>query len=74
MPKELAILSISLSQHSKNLRNINLSYNRLNFDEAGEAKVQSERFLTNLEEFFEQSKFVNHVNFSGMNLKRKQIK
>ena len=56
------------------MRNINLSYNRLNFDDEGDAKVQSERFLTNLEEFFEQSKFVNHVNFSGMNLKQKQLR
>ena len=39
MPKELAILSTVLTQNAKSMRNINLSYNRLNFDEEGDGKI-----------------------------------
>lgn len=35
LPKELAAISQALAQHARSLRNLNLSYNRLNFDEEG---------------------------------------
>ena len=53
LPKELAIISDGLARYAKSMRNLNLSYNRLNFDDAdGTQKQDSERFMANIKDFF----------------------
>ena len=70
-PKELASLSMTLTKNGKQMRNLNLSYNRLNFDtskaENEQANQDSYKFMDNIKIFFIEAVFVNHVNFSGMN-------
>lgn len=74
MPKELAALTKALAGNCRSMRNLNLSYNRLNFDGADKTQVAySEAFLSHLEEWIDIARFVNHVNFSGMNLKAAQL-
>ena len=55
------------------MRNLNLSYNKLNFEGDNASAEASDRFMQNIGEFFELAKFVNHINFSGMNLKSAQL-
>ena len=70
-PKELASISLTLAKNGKQMRNLNLSYNRLNFDtskaENEQANKYSHKFMENIKIFFSEAVFVNHVNFSGMN-------
>ena len=68
-PNELARISKALSRNAKSMRNLNLSYNALNFDEDGPHKADSNRFMRNIQEFFKIATFINHINFSGMNFK-----
>ena len=73
-PKDLVLISVTMMEYCDSLRNLNLSYNQLNFDENNPKEpniVLSEQFLVNLEEFLDAATFLNHVNFSGMNLGEK---
>ena len=52
---------------------MNLSYNLLNFNVDSPEYEDSESFMKNLTNFFKLAKFINHVNFSGMNFQKGQI-
>jgi len=72
LPSHLQQLSLALSQKCPTMRNLNLSYNALIFHnidhvEKTDERTQSENFMINIREFFYLAKFVNHINFSGMN-------
>ena len=68
-PVDLALISKTLSMEAWSLRNLNLSYNKLDFDSSREARKNSELFISNMEKFFWEALFINHINFSGMALK-----
>ena len=53
----------------KTLRNLNLSYNCLHFDET-KYDEPSEYFVENMIEFIKSTKALNHIDISGMNLGR----
>ena len=88
MPEDLSLLSNALSASAKNIRNLNLSYNKLVFESSNysglssvkeytswdDEVIASKRFLNNIESFLEESMFVNHINFSGMNLTEKYVR
>ena len=44
-----------------------MSYNTLYFDPDSLYYKDSISFMNNIKEFFKIAKFVNHVNFGGMN-------
>ena len=73
-PKDLYELTFSLIENSSTMRNLNLSYNNLHFAKANsnvneQDIMYSEKFITNLLKFLKEAIFINHVDFSGMNLK-----
>lgn len=73
-PKDLATLSGVLSNGAWSLRNLNLSYNKLEFSQRSQDRMYSQLFMDNIEKFFWEALFINHVNFSGMNLNEEQVK
>jgi len=75
VPKDLAEITSCLADNAFALRNINLSYNKLDFDERNEKDYEeSEAFMDGIEQFLIEAMFVNHVNFSGMGLQEKQVR
>ena len=74
LPRDLVTISIALGTASS-MRNLNLSYNRLNFDEVADPVQASDSmvFMNNIKIFFENAMFVNHINFSGMDFLPKQL-
>lgn len=68
VPKQLNVLAHGISEKGFNLRQLNLSYNALN--QEGADPEDSEQFLLNINELVNTAKYMNHVNFSGMNLKK----
>ncbi len=72
-PKDLASLSVALSNGAWSLRNLNLSYNKLEFNLNPVDRMHSQLFMDNMEKFFWEALFINHVNFSGMNLNEEQV-
>ena len=62
----------ALSESSKNIRNINLSYNYLNFDNLKDCEY-SEKFVESLKNLFNTAKFINHIDFSHMNFTKPKI-
>ena len=64
-PKDLASLSVVLSNGAWSLRNLNLSYNKLEFNLNPMDRMYSQLFMDNMEKFFWEALFINHVNFSG---------
>ena len=73
IPKDLVMIAFQLGRTAKSLRNLNLSYNKLSFksDEqvVGFHAVKfSNEFIDNIEMLLEEAIFINHINFSGMNL------
>ena len=73
LSKQLKALSLALAEEGDNMRNLNLSYNSLNFNVDSPEYEDSESFMENLGNFFKHSKWINHVNFSGMNFQKSQI-
>ena len=66
-----------LSTNGKSIRSLNLSYNDLDFnqnDNAGSNYQYSLKFMEYLPIFLEKAKFINHINFSGMQYQKTQIK
>ena len=55
------------------MRNLNLSYNQLNYNEKSPHFKKSLKFLVELKEFFSAAIYINHINFSGMNFGKAQI-
>jgi len=54
----------------RNLRNLNLSYNSLFFDETSTEPLPSDEFVDHLVEFINTSTKINHLDISGMKLGR----
>ena len=69
-PNILEKLSLCLSEKSANMRNINLSYNILEFDFGNSNYDHSQTFIENIMNFFKLAKYLNHINFSGMNFQK----
>ena len=55
------------------MRNLNISYNSLDFDEKSKDFEDSKQFMVHLKVFLTETIFLNHVNLSGMNFKKEQI-
>lgn len=51
------------------MRNLNMSYNALDFDPKSEQLDDSNEFIGNMKEFLAEATFMNHINLSGMNLR-----
>jgi uncharacterized protein YjbI with pentapeptide repeats len=73
-PKELSILSKELAAKGKQLRNLDLSYNMLNFEPRNQQEFKdSTQFIKNISKVFLNSVFFNHLNFSGMNIDKSHM-
>ena len=73
-PAQLLMISDELICPDSNpiqvLRNLNIGYNRLNFPLSSPECIDSEQFIDNLLAFIEDTKSLNHLDISGMNLGR----
>jgi len=66
------MLAGDISLYALNLRNLNLSYNTLNFvDDPG--YEESIEFMEHMCRFFKKKIYLNHVNFAGMNFDRDNL-
>ncbi len=72
-PKNLETLGESLLYRLKSLRMLNLSYNKLVFEEGHPDYGPSVGFLELLKQFLETSLVINHVKLSGMNYGKGQL-
>lgn len=60
---------------TRQLRDINISYNQLDFSEKGTKEYEdSEQVLTHLDSLFKYGAILNHFNASGMNLTKEKVK
>ena len=73
-PQDLYEISVALTTDTYALRNLNLSYNKLQFQNDENKLVvnqkdvkYSEAFMENMITFMYEALFINHINFSGMN-------
>ena len=58
----------------KQIRDINLSYNLLDFAEEGsEDFINSTASMDNLRQLLKKAKLMNHINVSGMNICRSEL-
>jgi len=73
-PNHLKAISLVLKKDGgypiQNIRNLNLSYNSLIFDETAKDPLPSDQFIENLLEFIQTSRALNHLDISGMKLGR----
>lgn len=70
-PKNLEKISLELMQAFRILRDLNLSYNMLNFNKNCIDEFQaSENFIKNIGVLLKKSVILNHVNFSGMEINK----
>ena len=68
-PRHLARVTDQMAEMFKQLREINLSYNKLNFyNKISENYEYSVRTVENLKTLLKKAKILNHVNFSGMDI------
>lgn len=51
-----------------------MSYNQLNFNEDSPDLMDSLLFMENIIKFFQASKYISHLNFSGMNFNKDQLR
>ena len=54
----------------RTLRNLNISYNSLYFDDTKEDTLPSQEFIENLIDYINTSTCLNHIDISGMKLGR----
>lgn len=74
-PFHLNLISKYFVNMIKQLRDVNLSYNNLDFrDETSQEYKDSDEFLQNLEILFKHGVILNHFNASGMNFTHDKIK
>ena len=64
--KQLNQIVFTLSRFGKSMRNLNLSYNYLDFNEKSPEYNDSISFMNNFKAFLQYAIFINHINFSGM--------
>lgn len=58
----------------RQLRDVTLSYNKLNFKQEGSEEYKcSEKTVINMKLLLQRAKILNHVSFSGMNLPKSQM-
>lgn len=63
-----------MAEMGDQIRDLNLSYNCLNFDVVGSPEYQhSQNFLDNMFTLFKNAKVLNHLNFSGINMPQEQM-
>lgn len=69
-PKQLEFMSAELRHLAEQLRELNLSYNRLVFDETAspEDAACSASFVVNVAEWVQNAKMLSHLNLSGMDI------
>lgn len=68
-PKQLEMITRVLVEMQTQLRDVNLSYNKLSFhDERSSAFKYSVASISNLKLLLKKARILNHVNFSGMNI------
>lgn len=73
-PKHIYEVTLELADKYMQLRDINLSYNQLDFRVPGsDDREYSEKTIFNLKALLDRAKILNHVNFSGMNITRSQM-
>ena len=65
--KELNTIVWNLKNDGFKIRNLNLSYNELDFNEKSPHYEDSMRFMINIDKFIPRARFLNHINLSGMN-------
>jgi len=73
MAKQLNDLTAQVAEKGKNIRNLNLSYNILEFNEDSVNYEDSIGFMENIRNVFKNCKYLSHVNFSGMNYDKKHL-
>ena len=71
LPKQLKAIAIALGQKGQNFRSLNLSYNLLN--QKGSDPKDSAAFMEHIILFVKIAKYLNHINFSGMNFEKDQL-
>ena len=71
--KELNTIVWNLKNYGNNMRNLNLSYNDLDFTEGSTNYNDSISYMVNIEKFLQRANFINHINLSGMNYGPTQI-
>jgi len=72
MAKQLAKLAADVSLYGNNIRNLNFSYNSLDFvDEFG--YEESTEFMEHICRFFKKDTYLNHLNFAGMNFDKEHL-
>lgn len=73
-PEALEKISHAVVCLTNQLRDLNLSYNRINLSTANAKDFEmSYNFMTNVLKLLEEGKILNHLNLSGMNLSSMQI-
>ena len=70
-PRHIYEITLELADKYTQLRDINLSYNQLDFRKEGSDDYEySASAITNLKTLLDRAKILNHVNFSGMNISK----
>ena len=73
-PKQLNLIAHELKDvDGPSLKNLNLSYNRLDFQSSDEDSAYSRKFLSNMRNFFQGARWLNHLNMSGMNIEQEEL-
>lgn len=68
-PRHLSQVTMELADMYTQLRDVNLSYNVLEFRRKGSVEYeQSAATIDHLQTLMKRAKILNHVNFSGMNI------
>ena len=63
LPYQLELIASTLCENNQTVKNLNLAYNTLLFDEIHD---QSEVFVEKIVEFISNSTILNHIDLSGM--------
>lgn len=71
-PSQLELLSHELKQSCRQLKNINLSYNFLDYTTEQQAE-HSDKFVENICEMISQAEILNHINLSGMRIPKEKL-
>ena len=71
--KELNSIVYNLKKYGNDMRNLNLSYNDLDFTQGSTYLQYSLSFMENIGKFLQRAKYINHINLSGMNYGPLQI-
>ena len=70
LPYQLELIASTLCENNQTVKNLNLAYNTLLFDEIHD---QSEVFVEKIVEFISNSTILNHIDLSGMGFQKEHI-